>query len=284
MTLRGIDVSDHQSTIAWDAVAGSGVVFAIVKATEGVGFRDTAFGRNWSEAKRVGLCRGAYHFARPDLGNGPTQEADYFAANLGQLDGGDFLALDYEMASVDGPRWCAAFLDRVQQLTDVVPLTYLNLSLARGHDWSPVLALGSGLWLALYDDDPAFIPATPWPLVAIKQYTSGGAVSGVRGRVDLDVFYGDLEQLRKYGRKPGMEIPQRMGQSADLQLVPGDLGTLQGIYSYTAHPEGRAIVWKVRGTVRGRHIITMYPPVDPDADATMVIAAEPCIFVVDILP
>ena len=34
MMLRGIDVSTHQGTVDWDEVAGAGLSFAIIKATQ----------------------------------------------------------------------------------------------------------------------------------------------------------------------------------------------------------------------------------------------------------
>lgn len=60
--VRGIDVSRHQGKIDWAAVAGSGVRFAYIKASEGGDHRDQRFPENWSAAKAAGLSRGAYHF------------------------------------------------------------------------------------------------------------------------------------------------------------------------------------------------------------------------------
>src|SRR5262249_18412599 len=58
----GVDVSNYQGDIDWPALAGSNVVFAYIKATEGGDFRDKRFQLNWEGAKRAGLARGAYHF------------------------------------------------------------------------------------------------------------------------------------------------------------------------------------------------------------------------------
>lgn len=58
----GVDVSNHQGRIDWDRLAASGVAFAYIKATEGATFRDRSFERNWAEAARTGVARGAYHF------------------------------------------------------------------------------------------------------------------------------------------------------------------------------------------------------------------------------
>src|SRR3712207_3808633 len=58
----GIDVSAHQETIDWPAVAADNIGFAYIKATEGGDFVDRRFASNWREADRAGLDRGAYHF------------------------------------------------------------------------------------------------------------------------------------------------------------------------------------------------------------------------------
>lgn len=59
----GIDVSGHEDDdIDWVEVAGDGIDFAYLKATEGGDLVDPTFARNWREAGRAGLDRGAYHF------------------------------------------------------------------------------------------------------------------------------------------------------------------------------------------------------------------------------
>ena len=58
----GIDVSHHQGVVDWEQVAGDDIEFAYIKATEGGDFTDRQFTRNWEEAGRAGIDRGAYHF------------------------------------------------------------------------------------------------------------------------------------------------------------------------------------------------------------------------------
>ena len=60
--VRGIDVSHHQGDIDWHIVKAAGVDFAFIKASEGGDYRDREFARNWEEAGRAGIARGAYHF------------------------------------------------------------------------------------------------------------------------------------------------------------------------------------------------------------------------------
>jgi lysozyme len=68
--VHGIDVSHHNAKINWDKLKSTrsdnvGIDFVYIKATEGATHLDRQFKRNWSEAKRVGMRRGAYHFYNP---------------------------------------------------------------------------------------------------------------------------------------------------------------------------------------------------------------------------
>jgi hypothetical protein len=104
---EGIDVSNNNGRIDWDAVAGAGITFAIAKITEGTWFRDGYFAENWAEMKRLGIYRGAYHFARPSV-RSAEQEADYFLDAFELLgcaiETGDLLALDLEDSHFTGSR------------------------------------------------------------------------------------------------------------------------------------------------------------------------------------
>lgn len=60
--IRGIDVSHYQGEINWDLVSKDDVQFAFIKASEGRGFKDVNFIKNWNGAKNAAIPRGAYHF------------------------------------------------------------------------------------------------------------------------------------------------------------------------------------------------------------------------------
>jgi GH25 family lysozyme M1 (1,4-beta-N-acetylmuramidase) len=187
---KGCDIASYQGTVNFD-VLRTEVAFVIAKSTEGTGYKDPTFPRNWAESKRVGLTRGAYHFARPDLGTNAQDEAAYFLSALGPVDPGDLLALDYEVQwAGDVVGWCKAWLDLVYQMTGIKAFIYLNLSLVRNHNWAQVIAAGYPLWLASYDGQPDAVPSTPWPSVAIKQWTSSGTLQAVHGNVDLNTAFG----------------------------------------------------------------------------------------------
>ena len=63
----GIDVSKYQGQIRWQAVATTGVRFAILRATLGNHYRDEKYARNLAQATANGIAVGAYHFAKPGL-------------------------------------------------------------------------------------------------------------------------------------------------------------------------------------------------------------------------
>jgi lysozyme len=72
----GIDVSNHQGVIDWDAVAGDGISFAYAKATEGRDWVDKRFAANWAGAADAGIDRGAYHFF--SLCTDGAEQAEHF--------------------------------------------------------------------------------------------------------------------------------------------------------------------------------------------------------------
>ena len=74
--VKGIDVSHHNGTIDWRAVADDGVKFAYIKATEGKDFQDDRFITNCREATAAGIVCGAYHYFR--LGTPGLEQAQNF--------------------------------------------------------------------------------------------------------------------------------------------------------------------------------------------------------------
>jgi lysozyme len=216
--LNGIDVSNWQGTVDWNAVVGGGVQFAFAKATEGVTFVDPQFARNWSEMRRVGLPRGAYHFAQPDQ-NSPQAEADFFLGTVGPLQPGDLVALDLEAGSGDLTAWTLAWLERARSQVGFRPLVYSGAWFMQ-----PRLAANNpdlaqhGLWLAAYTGT---IPAPPlnWPVIAFWQHTDSATIPGVQGNCDANFFNGGAAQLPLYG-KPGGGVAASHTVAASAAVQP----------------------------------------------------------------
>ena len=185
----GQDVSNYQPDHDWNA---SPAKFGIVKATEGLDFRDGAFARHWRQLAKKGIVRGAYHFGHPR--DNPIAEADFFLSvvNRQQAKPGDLLVLDLE--STDGRSvsevnaWAKAWLARVQTKTGVKPMVYSS--------WNFANTYGAGLaqyplWVAFYSGGIVTPPAD-WKSWAIHQYSDTP--------IDQDVSSLTPDQLRTLGR------------------------------------------------------------------------------------
>jgi len=196
-SIQGIDISHYQGTPNFDQLK-SQIDFVIIKATEGINYTDPQLTYNQSEARRVGLGLGYYHFAQPNS-NTPQKEVAYFLSKV-TPDIGEILCLDFEVSYPNPVTWCKLFLDTLStSLNGYKPLIYLNKSLANGYDWSSVINANYGLWLASYDSNQTSIPTNPWPTLAMKQWTSSGTLNGISGNIDRDTFFGDLSTFKKYG-------------------------------------------------------------------------------------
>lgn len=200
----GNDIASFQGDINWDTYKNNSH-FVIIKATEGNGLVDNKFSRNQSEARRVGIPLGYYHFARPDLGNTPEAEADYFLKVVGAPKDGEVFCLDYEpagqvQAHVD---WCRKFMDRVYEKIGVRCMIYLNQSQVTKFDWKKVIDGNYALWIAAYTYDPNknnFVTGQ-WKSAAMQQWTNKQQVPGIPANADGDVFFGDVATFKKYGYK-----------------------------------------------------------------------------------
>lgn len=198
----GNDISKYQGDINYD-IFKNNTQFVLIKVTEGNGYTDPKFTRNQSEARRVGLLLGYYHFARPDLGNTPEAEANYFLSKIGDLKENEFLALDYECAlqKQSDVTWCKKFLDVVFEKTKVRPFIYLNQAQIKNFDWNEVVSGSYALWVACYTYDPnknTFVIGE-FKSAAIQQWSNKQTVPGISGGVDGNVFFGTLDILKKYG-------------------------------------------------------------------------------------
>ncbi|MDI3298392.1 MAG: glycoside hydrolase family 25 protein [Bacillota bacterium] len=208
---RGIDVSSWQGDIDWPAVRTAGFSFAVIKATEGVGWTDPKYAKNVAGAKSAGLLVGAYHFARPD-GNAldAANEAAYFAGAVKAVQPEpDFLALDLEATKLDRAgttAWALAFL---RALAATFPgkrvLLYTGPSFAAQNLDGAQLSSWP-LWVAHYTNasSPMAVPGFgDW---TIWQWTSSGKIPGTSGYVDLDEFAGTEQDLRAW--LGGADLPK----------------------------------------------------------------------------
>ncbi|MEO8288646.1 MAG: glycoside hydrolase family 25 protein [Chloroflexota bacterium] len=201
MLPKGVDVSHHQGPIDWDRVKGAGTSFAFIKATEGTGFVDSAFTRNWEEAGRVGILRGAYHYFRPSLP--ADKQARHFLNHIPPMVQGDIQpTLDfeetddqpYEQVLRDARKWVDIVERALQRQVIVYTYPYFWTELMHNSE----MFCNQPLWYAAYRSDmPKQLPGG-WPRMSFWQFTATGSVPGIKGRVDRNMFNGTLANLRKF--------------------------------------------------------------------------------------
>lgn len=201
----GIDISHHNAgDIVWDSLyvltnkRGKTirdhhlakdirpVSFVFIKATEGVSMVDKDFKRNWQDAGRSGLRRGAYHFFRSSK-DGEAQ-ARLFIKTVGDLRFKDLPpVLDIETIHRGGSmkklnEEALKWLETIEGHYGKKPIVYTGSSFAR--DWlSKRITDNYPVWIAHYEKDrPDFDGWTFW------QFTDKAVVKGVPGPVDLSVM------------------------------------------------------------------------------------------------
>ncbi len=198
--LPGIDVSHWQGTIDWAQVAGSGVRFAIAKATDGRSGVDEMYATNKAGAQGAGIAFTAYHFARPDATTGDAiAEADHFVDTARLLPGNLIPALDLErtggLTQFQVTQWVLTWLGRVTERLGVRPMVYTSPNGWENRTGDTTAVADAGytvLWVAHWGVDSPRVPAENWTGNGwtFWQYTSDGTVPGIGGRVDLDWFQG----------------------------------------------------------------------------------------------
>lgn len=129
----GIDISRYQGIIDWNVVAAHvnpTVEFVIMRAAISWGYKDTYIDRNWSEARRLGLSRGAYHVFYPT--EDPVRQMAWFIECLNGDLGEMPLSLDVELSHDATPAQFQTNLLRaleyVQEVTQRKPIIYSRAS------------------------------------------------------------------------------------------------------------------------------------------------------------
>ena len=193
----GLDVSEYQGKIDWDLVQNFEenypLDFVFIRATAGKDRQDAQFENNWNQAKNNKMIRGAYHYYRPNENS--LEQAQLFIETV-QLQKGDLPpVLDIEKLPKEQSlknlkiglrRWLKA----VEAHYKVKPIIYTG---ERYYDDFLKEEFSDYLfWIANYNFYREKIGAD-W---LFWQFTEKASVSGIKGNVDINIFNGDVEQLR----------------------------------------------------------------------------------------
>ena len=197
----GIDVSEYQGEIDWAAVAADGIDFVMIRC----GYRgygkgglneDPYFRSNLAGAQANGLDAGVYFFSQALSVAEALEEAEYVLDLLADCTLSFPVAYDWEIVPHSGSRtrgyarrdvadFAVAFCEAVAA-AGYRPLTYYNPSLAYLKLDLAKIQHYDG-WLANYTERTEFrYDFQMW------QYSSDGAVAGIKGRCDMNLCFTDL--------------------------------------------------------------------------------------------
>ena len=194
----GIDVSDYQGSIDWNAIKEDGVDFVFLRVgyrgyTQGGLYLDENFAQDAADARAAGLSVGVYFFSQAKSEDEAHVEATFVENALQGVEidypvvydlepnltsGSRTASLDYKQATAN----TLAFCKQIAQAS-YTPMVYMNrndalnlFDLAQLQNYS--------IWYAEY----ASTPSLDFKF-AIWQYTNQGTIDGISGTVDKDIFF-----------------------------------------------------------------------------------------------
>ncbi len=216
----GFDWSHYQNITDILKVKNAGYAFSFGKATEGLTYVDPSFAQNYKALKVVAMIRGAYHFARPGLGD-PAGQAQKYFDTVNAVGGFDGLPPMLDIEDAGGlskaalALWIRQFASAIKLSTGMQPLLYTYVSFAEQY-LDPSLCAEFQLFIADYgvQQPPKVLNWDKW---FFFQHSDSGVIPGIGGAVDLDVFDGTIADLQKY--VTGLHTPPTPVQNVDLVRV-----------------------------------------------------------------
>lgn len=195
----GIDVSEHQGSIDWNAVAADGIEFAFIRvgnrgATAGDMYLDKQYQANIKGAQAAGIPVGVYFFSQSINATEAIEEAEFVLEHLAGIALQYPIVYDHEPVSgIENPRAnnlsqaqatenAQAFCNRIKE-GGFETMIYGNKSDIARLDRSVVDT--TNVWFAEYD---ASTPSGRFDF-SIWQYTNNGTVAGIPARVDMNIEF-----------------------------------------------------------------------------------------------
>lgn len=197
-TAQGIDVSEHQGRIDWNAVKASGIDFAILRVGFGApswgGRVDYQFNRNISECERLGIPYGVYIYS---YAFDNQQAADEASMVINCLSGHNprlpvYYDLEDNSIIANGRQTGIAsrahvFCNRISS-AGYQPGIYANLNWFNNILTDSVFKSSSwDHWIAQYNSQCDYTGN-----YSFWQYKSNGKVPGINGNVDMNYAYVDV--------------------------------------------------------------------------------------------
>ena len=257
-TYKGIDVSEYQGKIDWQAVRRAGVTFAMLRAGYGryADQVDKRFEENYAGASKAGVHVGAYWFSYAVTPEQARSEAETCLLHLAGKRFDYPIAYDVETRAHRelGEEKLSAVVQAFCETLEAhgyYVCVYANLSFLRSV-LSSYIRTRYCIWLAQWASTPTYGGS-----FGMWQHSASGTVPGISGAVDLDLSYKDFPAVMRENGLNGYG-------AADVEPVyPGKAVTLEREKLYISASASVAAA-RVSGTyyiysvpaVRGRYRIT----------------------------
>ena len=194
----GIDVSQYQVTIDWDNVEAIEeqfeLKFVVVRATAGSNKVDLKFKKNWKNLTESMYIQGAYHYYRPDENS--TDQANNFIKNVKLRKGHLPPILDIEkmpkgQSMEKLKEGLQNWLSIVEKHYRVKPIIYTGEKYYE--DFLQQDFPSYQFWIANYNPWKEKIEAD----YLMWQFTEKAKLHGINELVDVNVFNGSIDDLKK---------------------------------------------------------------------------------------
>lgn len=196
-TRLGIDVSEHQGKIDWQAVADAGIQYAYIRVgyrgyDQGGVYEDDRAQENYEGAVAAGLQVGAYFYSQAISPEEAREEAQFAAKIIKKWDLSYPVVYDWEWVSSDARTGsmtgeavttCTRAFCREMEKQGYDAAFYFNQDLAENTFVLEELT-DYDFWLAQYENALTF----PYR-VKMWQFTASGSVPGISGNVDLNLYF-----------------------------------------------------------------------------------------------
>lgn len=199
MEVKGIDASSYQGDIDWAKVKASGIKFAILRITQKTGI-DSCFEKNLTGCKANGIPVGVYKYSYALSVSEIKAEAEGVVETLAGR-GLDFpVWLDLEWNNQRESLTRDELSAMIKTFRAVIVAAGYKFGIYCNVDWYehviPEYCKSYDFWIARYPAaDTGTVEERLRPAYGVGwQYSSKGAVPGISGYVDMDVFYKDYKE------------------------------------------------------------------------------------------
>lgn len=194
--VNGIDISAHNGKVDFGKVKQSGVDFVIIKATEGITFKDSLFAANHRNATDKGLKTGAYHFFRFDADG--IGQAHNFLSSVAEKNLSLPLIIDVESHTNPAVAFPAKVRRNLRDMVDELASFGFPVMIYTNKEGYEKFVAGEfddcPLWICTFDRPENGLEWSVW------QYSHRGNVAGLDSDVDLNVFEGDSLEWTEWTR------------------------------------------------------------------------------------